>query len=136
EAGSKAGEVVRLDGRNPWEIKQPTAVNDDVLAGRKLGKVQDFWYTSTDGLKIQGWYITPPDFDPGRKYPMQLHIHGGPHGMYGNSVKFGWQEMAASGYVMLYTNPRGRAGYGSQLGNETLGADPAKSFHDATGVVG
>ena len=107
---AKPADIVAFDLRTPSDIKQLTAVNDDILAGKKLGKVEDFWYTSADGLKIQGWYITPPDFDPARKYPMQLHIHGGPHGMYGTGFNFGWQEMAANGYVILYTNPRGSTG--------------------------
>jgi dipeptidyl aminopeptidase/acylaminoacyl peptidase len=121
---------VSFDLKSPSDIKQLTAVNDDILAGKKLGKVEEIWYTSTDGLKIQGWYITPPDFDPSRKYPMQLHIHGGPHGMYNTGFNFGWQEMAANGYVILYTNPRGSTGYGSKFGNEIMRAYPGKDFDD------
>ena len=88
------------------------------------------WYTSPDGLKIQGWYITPPDFDPAKKYPMQLHIHGGPHSMYGVGFNYGWQEMAANGYVVLYTNPRGSTGYGSAFGNQINNAYPSKDYDD------
>jgi dipeptidyl aminopeptidase/acylaminoacyl peptidase len=111
-------------------IKQLTAVNDDILAGKKLGAVTEMWYTSADGLKVQGWYITPPDFDPARKYPMQLHIHGGPHSMYGVGFNYGWQEHAANGYVILYTNPRGSTGYGSKFGNEIMRAYPSKDYDD------
>src|SRR5207248_1101474 len=127
---SKPGDVVSFDVRTPGDIKQLTAVNDDVLAGKKLGKLEEISYTSADGMKIQGWYITPPDFDPSRKYPMQLHIHGGPHSMYGVGFNFGWQEMAANGYVVLYTNPRGSTGYGSRFGNEIMRAYPGKDFDD------
>ena len=88
------------------------------------------WYTSPDGLKIQGWYITPPDFDATKKYPMQLHIHGGPHSMYGVGFNYGWQEMAANGYVVLYTNPRGSTGYGSEFGNQINNAYPSKDYDD------
>ena len=127
---TKPGDIVSFDVKAPGAIKQLTAVNDDVLAGKKLGKVEEIWFTSADGLKIQGWYITPPDFDPSRKYPMQLHIHGGPHGMYGTGFDFAWQEMAANGYVILYTNPRGSTGYGSKFGNEIMRAYPGKDFDD------
>jgi dipeptidyl aminopeptidase/acylaminoacyl peptidase len=127
---TKPGDIVSFDVKTPGDIKQLTAVNDDVLAGKKLGKVEEIWYTSADGLKIQGWYITPPDFDPSRKYPMQLYIHGGPHGMYGTGFDFAWQEMAANGYVILYTNPRGSTGYGSKFGNEIMRAYPGKDFDD------
>lgn len=124
------GDVVTLDVKSPATIKQLTTVNDDILASKKLGKLEEIWYTSSDGLKIQGWYITPPDFDPTRKYPMQLHIHGGPHSMYGVGFNYGWQEQAANGYVILYTNPRGSTGYGSKFGNMIMRAYPSKDYDD------
>ena len=127
---SKPNDVVIFDLKSPSQMKQLTFVNDDILAGKKLGKVEEFWYTAPDGLKIQGWYILPPDFDSSRKYPMQLHIHGGPHSMYGVGFNFGWQEMAANDYVILYTNPRGSTGYGSKFGNEIMNAYPGKDFDD------
>jgi dipeptidyl aminopeptidase/acylaminoacyl peptidase len=126
----KPPDVVSFDVAAPQQLKQLTAVNDDILAGRKLGDVKEIWYTSVDGLKIQGWYITPPDFDPSRRYPMQLHIHGGPHSMYGVGFNYGWQEQAANGYVILYTNPRGSTGYGSAFGNQIMRAYPSKDFDD------
>jgi dipeptidyl aminopeptidase/acylaminoacyl peptidase len=101
-----------------------------VLAGKKLGEVHEMWYTSPDGTKVQGWYITPPDFDPARKYAMQLHIHGGPHSMYGVGFNFGWQEHAANDYVVLYTNPRGSTGYGSAFGNAIMRSYPGKDYDD------
>ncbi len=127
---AQPGDIVVLDVKNPTAIKQLTFVNDDVLAGKKLGAVNEIWYTSSDGKKIQGWYITPPDFDPARKYPLQLHIHGGPHSMYGVGFNFGWQEHAANDYVILYTNPRGSTGYGSAFGNAIKNAYPSKDYDD------
>ena len=123
-------DVVTFDIGTPHAVTQLTAVNDDILAGKTLGRVEEIWYTSTDGLRIQGWYITPPDFDPSRQYPMQLHIHGGPHGMYGVGFNYGWQWQAAQDYVILYTNPRGSAGYGSAFGNEIKNAYPSKDYDD------
>jgi dipeptidyl aminopeptidase/acylaminoacyl peptidase len=111
-------------------MKQLTFVNDDVLQGKKLGAVTELWYTAPDGLKVQGWYLTPPDFDPSKKYPMQLQIHGGPHSMYNVGFNFGWQEHAANGYVVLYTNPRGSTGYGSDFGNAIKNAYPGKDYDD------
>jgi dipeptidyl aminopeptidase/acylaminoacyl peptidase len=126
----KPADIVSFDIAKPQNIRQLTAVNDDILAGRKLGEVKEMWYTSVDGLKIQGWYILPPDYTPGKKYPMQLHIHGGPHSMYGVGFNFGWQEQAANGYVILYTNPRGSTGYGSSFGNQIMRAYPSKDYDD------
>jgi dipeptidyl aminopeptidase/acylaminoacyl peptidase len=123
-------DVVSFDVSTPRNIKTLTSVNADILAGRKLGEVKEIWYTGPDGLKIQGWYITPPDFNAAKKYPMQLHIHGGPHGMYGVGFNFGWQEQAANDYVVLYTNPRGSSGYGSAFGNQIMRAYPSKDYDD------
>ncbi len=123
-------DIVTYDLNNPSQMKQLTNVNEDILSGKKLGDVTEMWYTSADGLKIQGWYVTPPDFDPKKQYPMQLHIHGGPHSMYGVGFNFGWQEHAANGYVVLYTNPRGSTGYGSSFGNQIMRAYPSKDFDD------
>ena len=126
----KPGDIISFNLKSAADIKQLTNVNDDVLAGKKLGELKEIWYTSVDGWKIQGWYITPPDFDATKKYPMQLHIHGGPHSMYGVGFNFGWQEHAANGYVILYTNPRGSTGYGSKFGNAIFRAYPSKDYDD------
>jgi dipeptidyl aminopeptidase/acylaminoacyl peptidase len=126
----KPADIVTFDVKSPASMKQLTSVNDDVLAGKKLGDVKEIWYTAPGGMKIQGWYITPPDFDPSKKYPMQLQIHGGPHSMYNVGFNFGWQEHAASGYVILYTNPRGSTGYGSAFGNAIKNAYPGKDYDD------
>jgi dipeptidyl aminopeptidase/acylaminoacyl peptidase len=123
-------DIISFDIAAPSQFRKLTSVNEDILAGKKLGDVKEMWYTSVDGLKIQGWYVTPPDFDPAKKYPMQLHIHGGPHSMYGVGFNYGWQEMAANGYVVLYTNPRGSTGYGSSFGNQIMRAYPSKDYDD------
>lgn len=123
-------DIVTFNVAKPDQVKQLTNVNEDILAGKKLGEVKQMWYTAPDGMKIQGWYITPPDFDATKKYPMQLHIHGGPHSMYGVGFNYGWQEQAANGYVVLYTNPRGSTGYGSSFGNQINNAYPSKDYDD------
>jgi dipeptidyl aminopeptidase/acylaminoacyl peptidase len=129
-AAHKPGDIVTLNVRRPGEIRQLTAVNADVLDGKKLGALEEIWYTGADGWKIQGWVVKPPDFDPSRKYPLMLTIHGGPHSMYGVGFNFGWQEHAANGYVVLFTNPRGSTGYGSAFGNAIKRAYPGKDYDD------
>jgi dipeptidyl aminopeptidase/acylaminoacyl peptidase len=109
---------------------QLTHVNDDVFAGVTFGDVEEIKYESVDGFEIEGWIVKPPDFDPSRKYPMMLSIHGGPHGMYNVGFNFAWQEHAANGYVVLYTNPRGSSGYGSAFGNSIKNAYPGKDYDD------
>ena len=109
---------------------QLTAVNDDVLAGKELAQTEEIWYTSKDGLKIQGWIVKPPGFDATKKYPLILEIHGGPQSMYNVGFSFARQDHAANGYVMLYTNPRGSTGYGEKFTNEIKNAYPGKDFDD------
>jgi len=109
---------------------QLTAVNDDVLSGKQLAQTEEIWYTSKDGLKIQGWVVKPAGFDPAKKYPLILEIHGGPQSMYNVAFNFARQDHAANGYVILYTNPRGSTGYGEKFTNEIKNAYPGKDFDD------
>jgi dipeptidyl aminopeptidase/acylaminoacyl peptidase len=103
------------DGKSNHRL---TALNDDLFSFRKLGKVEEIWWESSyDQRKIQGWVVTPPDFDAGKKYPLILEIHGGPFASYGSVFSAEIQAYAAAGYVVLYTNPRGSTGYGEEFGN-------------------
>jgi len=100
------------------------------LSEVQLGEVEEIWYPSADGLQVHGWIVKPPDFDPAEKYPLILRIHGGPHGMYSFGFDFKNQNHAANGYVLLYTNPRGSSGYGSEFGNEIKYAYPDEDYDD------
>ena len=124
------GDIWSFNLEAPSRMHRLTRVNQDILADVALGEVEEIWYESVDDYRIQGWIIKPPDFDPSRDYPMMLVIHGGPHGMYNAGFSFGWQEHAANGYVVLYTNPRGSAGYGSEFGNAIENAYPGKDYDD------
>jgi dipeptidyl aminopeptidase/acylaminoacyl peptidase len=129
---TKPNDIVTLSlrGKDAPTPKQLTAVNDDILGGKKLADGEEIWYKSVDGFRVQGWVIKPPDFDARRKYPLILDIHGGPHSMYNVGFSFPRQEQAAKGYVVLYTNPRGSTGYGSAFGNAIKNAYPGKDFDD------
>jgi dipeptidyl aminopeptidase/acylaminoacyl peptidase len=110
------GDLYRFDLANPGDVTRLTQVNSDVLHGVTLGEVEEIWYES-DPFDVQGWIVKPPDFDPEREYPLMLAIHGGPHGMYNGGFNFEFQEHAANDYVVLYTNPRGSTGYGTEFAN-------------------
>ena len=125
----KPNDVAIFSAKNTTP-KQLTAVNDDILAGKTLGQVEEIWYPTNDGMRIQGWIVKPPNFDAKKKYPMMLSIHGGPHSMYNGAFNYAWQEHASNGYVVLYTNPRGSTGYGSAFGNAIKNAYPGKDFND------
>ncbi len=100
------------------ETRRITHLNADLFSFRNLGKVTELWWESSfDQRKVQGWIVTPPNFDPAKKYPLILEIHGGPFASYGIVFSAEIQLYAAAGYVVLYTNPRGSTGYGEEFGN-------------------
>ena len=123
------GDVVRfnLDDGN---ISQVTQVNADLLTNKRLGEVEEIWYTATDDTRVQGWIVKPPNFDPSKEYPLILNIHGGPHGMYNVAFSYPYQNYAANGYVVLYTNPRGSTGYGTDFGNAIDDGYPSVDHDD------
>jgi acylaminoacyl-peptidase len=113
-----------------------TSLNADLLSSRKLGTVEEIWYDSSkDGRKIHAWIIKPPDFDATKKYPLILEIHGGPFANYGDRFELDKQLMAAAGYVVLYTNPRGSTSYGEDFSNLIHHAYPGDDFYDLNSGV-
>ncbi len=123
-------DVVRYRLSDGAATTRLTAVNDDVLDNKRLGEVEEIWYESTSGTRVQGWIVKPPDFDPSQDYPLILQIHGGPHAMYNVGFSFTYQNFAANGYVVLYTNPRGSTGYGTDFGNAIDNGYPSVDYDD------
>ncbi|HEV8150033.1 MAG TPA: S9 family peptidase [Gemmatimonadales bacterium] len=113
-----------------------TRLNDDLFAAKPLGAVEEIWYRSGfDQRRVQGWIVKPPGFDPARRYPLLLEIHGGPFANYGPRFAADIQLYAAAGYVVLYTNPRGSTGYGEEFGNLIHHDYPNHDYDDLmTGV--
>lgn len=128
-APQQPGEVVRIDLRSGATTRL-TRVNDGLLAGLKLGEVEEIWYSAPDGTRVQGWIVKPPAFDASRRYPLIMEIHGGPHAMYNVGFNPMFQNFAAHGYVVLYTNPRGSTGYGTAFGNAIERAYPSVDYDD------
>ncbi|MGB5385448.1 MAG: S9 family peptidase [Eudoraea sp.] len=95
-----------------------TKLNDDLFSYRNVAEVEELWWESSfDQRKIQGWLVKPPNYDPSKKYPLILEIHGGPFTSYGSVFSAEIQLYAAQGYLVLYTNPRGSTSYGEEFGN-------------------
>jgi dipeptidyl aminopeptidase/acylaminoacyl peptidase len=91
--------------------------NRELFSEIALSAPEEIVYKSFDGRPIQAWVQKPADFDPKKKYPLILEIHGGPHSAYGYSFFHELQWLAAKGYVVLYPNPRGSSSYGQEFGN-------------------
>lgn len=126
---TRIGDIYWLDhaGAQP---KQLTHLNDELFSKLNLTEPEEIWYTSFDGKKIETWVQKPPDFDPNKKYPLILNIHGGPHTAYGYVFDHEFQWMAAKGYVVLYPNPRGSTTYGQDFGNIIQYHYPGDDFKD------
>jgi dipeptidyl aminopeptidase/acylaminoacyl peptidase len=124
------GALVTFNIKDAAKMTKLVDVNSDVLADVKLGEAEELWYTSKDGLKIQGWLIKPANFTAGKKYPMVLWIHGGPWSMYSVAWNWAFQNFAANGYAVLYTNPRGSTGYGQDFVNGIQYSYPGKDYDD------
>jgi dipeptidyl aminopeptidase/acylaminoacyl peptidase len=110
--------------------RQITHINDKLFSQLNITEPEEIWYTSFDGKKIHAWIQKPPDFDPAKKYPLILNIHGGPHSAYGYVFDHEFQWMAAKGYVVLYPNPRGSTSYGQDFGNIIQYHYPGDDFKD------
>lgn len=115
--------------------KQVTAVNEGLRARWRLGKTERFRYDSRDGTSIDGWAVLPPGYEAGRKYPLIVDIHGGPHGAYTSGFAFPQQLLAAAGYIVIYTNPRASTGYGEKFRWGTWGGWGERDFEDVMAGV-
>jgi dipeptidyl aminopeptidase/acylaminoacyl peptidase len=113
-----------------------TRLNEDALANRYVSPVEEIlWQSPHDGRQMQGWALFPPGFDPDREYPLILEIHGGPFTAYGPVFSAELQLMAAAGYVVLYTNPRGSTSYGYEFANLIHHDYPGNDYDDLMGGV-
>ncbi len=107
-----------------------TDANKTLWSQLNLTAPEEINYKSFDGIPIQGWIQKPPDFDPKKKYPLILDIHGGPHAAYGWVFDHEFQWMAAKDYVVLYINPRGSTSYGQDFGNIIQYHYPGDDYRD------
>ncbi|HEX7334954.1 MAG TPA: S9 family peptidase [Pyrinomonadaceae bacterium] len=126
---TRIGDLFWLD-KPGGQPKQLTRINEELFAKLNLTEPEEVWHASFDGKKIQTWVQKPPDFDPNKKYPLILNIHGGPHAAYGFIFDHEFQWMAAKGYVVLYPNPRGSTSYGQEFGNIIQHNYPGDDYKD------
>lgn len=110
--------VAASDGSDEHEVSR---ANADLLQELRLGTTEHFTYMGEGNVEIDGWLLKPPGFNPEVKYPLVLEIHGGPQGMYGYAFNHEFQLLAARGYVVVFTNPRGSTGQGQEFVSAALG---------------
>jgi len=131
---TRVGDLFWLEGAGR-EPKQLTHFNDELFSKLDLTEPEEIWFKSFDGKQVQTWVQKPPDFDPSKKYPLILNIHGGPHTAYGYVFDHEFQWMAAKGYVVVYPNPRGSTTYGQEFGNIIQYNYPGDDYKDLMAAV-
>ncbi|WP_409288608.1 S9 family peptidase [Peribacillus sp. SCS-37] len=127
------GELYHLNLTN-GNLEQLTFVNHAFLKDKKMNTPEPFSWTS-GGQELHGWLLKPLDCEEGRKYPLILEIHGGPHAMYANTYYHEFQTLASQGYAVLYTNPRGSQGYGQDFADAVRGDYGGRDYEDLMSAV-
>ncbi len=118
------------------KVRRLTHLNDALFEGKTLGAVTRHTVASSaDGLAIDYWQVTPPNYDPARRYPTILEIHGGPYAAYAPVWSSDDQLYAAAGYVVVYANPRGSTSEGAEFANRIWKDYPSHDYDDLMSVV-
>jgi dipeptidyl aminopeptidase/acylaminoacyl peptidase len=130
ESASNPGEIARV-APTTGKALMLTKFNSARAAQLDLPAVEPFWFTSSRGKRIHSFLVRPPGFDPAKKYPLFVVIHGGPHGMWRDQffVRWNYHLLAAPGYVLLLTNYSGSTGFGEAFARSIQG-DPLKGPGD------
>jgi dipeptidyl aminopeptidase/acylaminoacyl peptidase len=128
---TKPSEVYRANADGS-SVTALTTSNDAFLAPFNLKPAEEVTWTGAAGTKVAGWIVKPANFNPRRKYPLAVLIHGGPQGAFNDNWGYRWnpQVFANAGYVVFMPNPRGSTGYGQQFVNEISGDWAGKVFID------
>jgi dipeptidyl aminopeptidase/acylaminoacyl peptidase len=114
-----------------------THLNDQILNTCQLTPLEEFWVDGAEGARVQSFVVKPYGFQPDKKYPVLLLIHGGPQGFWGHTWTYRWnaQVFAAAGYVVVMPNPRGSTGYGQKFIDEINGDWGGRAFDDIMAVA-
>jgi len=107
-----------------------TQLNAELLSSRFVATPERVEFTGADGWTIEGWIMKPRGFDPKKKWPLVLEVHGGPHGAYGHGFFHEFQMLAGRGYAVLLTNPRGSHAYGEKFSTACVGDWGGKDYED------
>jgi len=119
-------------GTGDGSLKPLTRVNDAFLGPFGLRGGESASYTGSAGKTVQAWIVTPADFDPAKKYPLLVLIHGGPQGSWTDSWSYRWnpQVFANAGYVVFAPNPRGSIGWGQEFIDDINGDWGGRAYED------
>lgn len=120
---------MRQDGK---QLRRLTKINDAIVSKLEMNPGEEFYYAGAGGDRIHSWLLKPPGFDPNKKYPVIVLVHGGPQGQWGDQFHYRWnaQMFASRGYVVLMPNVRGSTGFGQKLTDEISRDWGGKAYED------
>ena len=124
--------VANVDGSGERRL---TSFNDALTKEIAFSDAERITYRSVGNLEIEGWLMKPYGYQPGKRYPLALYVHGGPHGQYGEGWFDEFQNLAGAGMFVLFTNPRGSSGYGAKFTYATRGRWFAEDYTDLMKAV-
>ena len=122
---------------NGTDLKPLTTTNQELLSQVDLPTADSLRFAGAGGTKVQTWILKPPHFDPAKKYPLLLAIHGGPQGVWGDAMSYRWngQVFASQGYVVMMPNPRGSTTFGQKFVDEIRDDWGGKVYEDLMKAV-
>ncbi len=120
---------------NTKVYKPLTSMNKDFLEKVDVKPAEQMWVEGAGGHKVQVFIVKPHNFDPNKKYPLILNVHGGPQGQWMDSFRGDWQVYPGAGYVVAFPNPHGSTGFGAEYTEEISGDWGGKVFEDLMKVT-
>ncbi|MBD3401017.1 MAG: prolyl oligopeptidase family serine peptidase [Candidatus Coatesbacteria bacterium] len=133
-----------VEAVNPGEVywydwqgrpRKVTSLNTRYIGAWDLPEPERVWFDNGEGLKLQGWILKPPDFNPAESHPAILEVHGGPHVCYGEALMHEFHYLAGRGYVVFYTNPRGGTSYGEDFTRAIVNDWGNHDYHDVMAAL-
>ncbi|WP_348639461.1 S9 family peptidase [Salibacterium salarium] len=131
---SNPGDFYKINRNEKGKVRL-TDINVDFLKDVHLSIPEPVTTKADDGWEIHGWLMRPAMYEEGQRYPLILELHGGPHAMYANTFFHEFQVLAAQGYAVLFTNPRGSHGYGQTFVNACREDYGGKDYSDLMSAV-
>ena len=132
---TRPAEIAVLQTAEPGEPRFLSRHNDALRDDHWIGEPEEIHVESEPGVTVHGWILKPPGFDPKKRYPAILEIHGGPHAQYACTFFHEMQYLAGLGYVVLWTNPRGSQGYGQDFAGSIVQDWGGPDYRDVMACV-
>lgn len=112
-----------------------THLNDSLVAAVDFRPSEQMWVRGADGDSVEVFIVKPHGFDPAKKYPLVINVHGGPQMQWMDSYRPDWQVYPAAGYVVAYPNPHGSTGYGQKFCRDISGSWGGRPYEDVMRVT-